>query len=34
MLCLPKLRSITVLLYDFTFKIENFATFNIVVKDI
>ena len=26
-LCLPKLKSITVLLYDFSFKNENFATF-------
>ena len=25
-LCLPKLKSITVLLYDFSFKNENFAT--------
>ena len=31
-LCLPKLKSITVLLYDFSFKNENFATFIFVVK--
>ena len=33
-LCLPKLKSITVLLYDFSLKNENFATFTFVVKDI
>ena len=33
-LCLPKLKSITVLLYGFSFKNENFATFTFVVKDI
>ena len=33
-LCLPKLKSITVLLYDFSFKNETFATFTLVVKDI
>ena len=33
-LCLPILKSITVLLYDFLFKNENFATFTFVVKDI
>ena len=27
-LCLPKLKSITVLLYDFSLKNENFATFH------
>ena len=32
-LCLQKLKSITVLLYDFSFKYENFATFTFVVKD-
>ena len=32
-LCLPKLKSIIVLLYDFSFKNENFATFTFVVKD-
>ena len=36
-LCLPKLKSITVLLYDLLFKNyfknENFATFTFVVKD-
>ena len=32
-LCLPKFKSITVLLYDFSFKNENFATFTFVVKD-
>ena len=32
-LWLPKLKSITVLLYDFSFKNENFATFTFVVKD-
>ena len=32
-LCLQKLKSITVLLYDFLFKLENFATFTYVVKD-
>ena len=32
-LCLPKLKSITVSLYDFSFKYENFATFTFVVKD-
>ena len=32
-LCLPKLKSITVLFYDFSFKNENFATFTFVVKD-
>ena len=32
-LCLPKLKSIAVLLYDFSFKNENFATFTFVVKD-
>ena len=31
-LCLPKLKSITVLLYDFSFKNENFATYTFVVK--
>ena len=30
-LCLPKLKSITVLLYDFSFKNENFVTFIFVV---
>ena len=29
----PKLKSITVLLYDFSFKSENFATFTFVAKD-
>ena len=33
-LCLPKLKSITVLLYDFSFKNETFTTFTFVVKDI
>ena len=33
-LCLPKLKSITVLLYDFSFKNESFATFTFVVKDV
>ena len=33
-LCLPKLKSITVLLYDFSFKNEHFATFTFVVKDL
>ena len=33
-LCLPKLKSITVLLYDYSLKNENFATFTFVVKDI
>ena len=28
-----ELKSITVLLYDFIFKNENFATFTFVVKD-
>ena len=28
-----ELKSITVLLYDFSFKNENFATFTFVVKD-
>ena len=32
-LCLLKLKSITVLLYDFSFKNENFATFTFIVKD-
>ena len=32
-LCLPNVKSITVLLYDFSFKNENFATFTFVVKD-
>ena len=32
-LCLPKLKSITVLLYDFSFKNENFDTFTFAVKD-
>ena len=32
-LCLPKLKSITVMIYDFSFKNENFATFTFVVKD-
>ena len=33
-LCLPKLKSITVLLYAFSFKNNNFATFiTFVVKD-
>ena len=32
-LCLPKLKSKTVLLYDFSFKNENFASFTLVVKD-
>ena len=32
-LCLPKLKSITVLLYDFSIKNENFATFAFVVTD-
>ena len=32
-LCLPILKSITVLLYDFSFKNVNFATFTFVVKD-
>ena len=32
-LCLPKLKPITVFLYDFSFKNENFATFTFVVKD-
>ena len=32
-LCLPKLKSITVLLYDFSFKNEIFAIFTFVVKD-
>ena len=27
------LKSITVLLYDFSFKNDNFATFTLVVKD-
>ena len=31
--CLPKLKSTTVLLYDFSFKSANFATFTFVVKD-
>ena len=31
--CLPELKSITVLLYDFSFKHENVATFTFVVKD-
>ena len=31
-LCLPKLKSIAVLLYDFSFKNQNFATFTFVVK--
>ena len=31
-LCLPKLKSITDLLYDFSFKNENFTTFTFVVK--
>ena len=31
-LCLQKLKSIIVLLYDFSFKNENFATFTFVVK--
>ena len=31
-LCPPKLKSITVLLYYFSFKNENFATFTFVVK--
>ena len=30
-LCLQKLKSITVLLYDFSFVNENFATFTFVV---
>ena len=30
-LCLPKLKSITVLLYDFSLKNENFATFTCFV---
>ena len=29
-LCLPNVKSITVLLYDFSFKNENFATFTFV----
>ena len=33
-LCLPKLKSITVLLYDFSFKNENFATFTFHVEDL
>ena len=32
-LCLLKLKSIAVLLYDFSFKNENFATFTFVGKD-
>ena len=32
-LYLPKLKSISVLLYDFSFKNENFATFTFVVND-
>ena len=32
-LCLSKLKSITVLLCDFSFKNENFSTFTFVVKD-
>ena len=32
-LCLPKLKSMTVLLYDFSFKNENFAHFTFVVED-
>ena len=32
-LCLPKLKPITVLLYGFSFKNENFASFSFVVKD-
>ena len=32
-LCLPKLKSIIVLLYDFSFKNEIFATLTFVVKD-
>ena len=32
-LCLPKLKSLTVLLYDFSLKNENFTTFTFVVKD-
>ena len=32
-LCLPQLKSMTVLLYDFSFKNENFATLTFVVKD-
>ena len=32
-LCLSKLKSITVLLYDFLIKNENLATFTFVVKD-
>ena len=32
-LCLPKLKSKTVLLYDFSLKNENFATFTFVVQD-
>ena len=31
-LCLPKLKSITVLLYDFSFKNEKITTFTFVVK--
>ena len=32
-LCLPKLKPITVLLYDLSFKNENFDSFTSVVKD-
>ena len=32
-LCLPKLKSITVLLYDFSLKNENFITLSFVAKD-
>ena len=32
-LCLPKFKSITVLLYDFSFKNEHFAAFTFAVKD-
>ena len=31
--CLPNLKPIIVLLYDFTFKNENFATLTFVVID-
>ena len=33
-LCLLKLKSITVLLYDFLFKNENFATFLLLLRHV